>query len=438
MESAIPKETETIAVKRSKRLANKLIEAKRGLVISRAWWSNGPLEIVIVAFILGLNFFLIYPLFGTAAFETSFSGPVIPFLALFIKSFGVPLTYAIQIVNLFFFLGFLPSFYYFVKKVSDRKLVAFLAVLIVSLPFSPFAKSRIMASFFGIEGPHVASLALIPIALATLLSFLRQGEVKNLIFASFSSALVALTSPFGFMTYLIFAGIVLFSEILLGRGRVKLARFLGAMLFSGGLCSFWYNPAFFFWMILGPLGEEIREMIVKLIPLSFFSLPVLATFGYLLFDRKPGLQPLFLASFYFIAFSMIVWAGGEVMPAHPSRYLAEFGLSLAFLVSVALVKGIEYLAKINLLRLPLGIRPYFANFLFLLMIFVLTGVVLLGRRLVTSELSVLGMLSEFSKGSLWLEKDKFASIWLYLGYAISGITILILAFLGVRTKKENL
>jgi hypothetical protein len=432
MESKIPKESETIAARRKTRIAEKL-RIGNGVSGKRAWWSNGPLELLIIAFIFLLNFYLVLPFFGTSAVQTSFSGPVVPVLAKLIELFGVTTPYAYQIINIAFFVTFPLTFYMFVKRISDRKLIALFASLIASLPFYPFATTRIQQSLIGVEQPHIASLTLIPLALYGLMPFLHNGGLKNLFIAAVSSSLVALTSPFGFFTYLIFAGITTFSEILLGRGRLKMARFTVVLLIAGGLSSFWYNPAFFIWMIISPMGEDIRFTLKQLIPMSIFSLPVLATFGYLLFDRKPNLQPVFLASFYSIAFAMILIAGGGFVPSHPSRYIPELGLSLALLISIAATKLAEFIKFSQ--KFAIKYREKLSTAFLILFFLSLVGGIIIGRRsLLVKNDAVLGIWDDVNKGEIWVAKEKFRGGWTYLGYSITSTSLLGLIFMGIGAR----
>src|SRR3989344_8997585 len=259
--SHIPTESETIAVKRAARVAEKI--ARSRLRFTPAWWSKTPLEVLLVTVLFAINLYLLSPALGTEAAKTSFSGPVIPLLANILKFFGVPFTYALQHVVVLFFAFFPVSLYFFIRKIGGRKL----------------------AAFFGEDSPHIASLTLIPLALLTQIQFLREGKFINLFFASLFVALVALTSPFGFFVLLAFATVTTFSEMLLGTGRLKIFRFLVIILVAAGLSSFWYNPHFGLALIMGPVGEEVRETVARLIPISFFIVPILAAFGFLLLIR---------------------------------------------------------------------------------------------------------------------------------------------------------
>lgn len=438
----IPTESETIAAKRTARLAERIREARKGFKARRAWWSKGLAEVLLLVFIFALNFYLIHPFFGAPAPDTTFSGPIIPLLAKAIELSGMPLAYAIQIVNIAFFLLFPITYYFFIKKISGRKMVAFLSVLFVSLPIYPLGGARVKAAFGAVDGPHIASLAVFPLALHGLLLFLRDGGIRNLVIASISSGLIALISPFGFVAFVIFASLSAFSEMLLGQGRLKFFRFLVVFLFAGGLNSFWYNPAFFYWMATGPMGGEIRQMVAKLIPISFFIVPALGAFGFLLFDRKPNLQPVFLASFYTITLGIIVVAGGGFFPSHPSRYAPEFGISLAFLLAIATVKLSDYLRFLKKSRFSFLERmnkQVLANgFLFLISLVLVLKTISGRESLIVENGDVLGLWTDVERGRIWIEKDKFYGASSLFGYAISGASAFGLSFLGLKGKKRRL
>lgn len=434
MREKIPQESETIAAKRSVRLAEKIRRARESIQAARASWSNASIEVIILLLIFSLNVYLIFPFFGSASNFTFFSGPIVPLLAKFIELFGPPLSYSIQIINIFFFLLFPISLYFFVRNVTGRKLAGLLAVLFASLPFYPFGYVRVHASFLGNDAAHIASLSIIPIALLGLISFIHNGGIGNLVIASVFSGLVALISPFGFMTYAILAFISGFSELLLGRGRLRLFRLMVAFLIAGGLCSFWYNPSFFFWMVTGPLGEDIRVMISRLIPMSFFILPVLGAFGYLLFDRKPGLQPVFLASFFTIAFAIIAVAGGGVFPSHPGRYISELGISLSFLLSIIIVNISDYLKFTQNPKLIKYKKGFLVNTGLAVLFVVLTSLTIFGKGRLVGNKQVLGIWEGVDKGDIWEAKEAFGGVSSLVGYSISATTVLGLGILATKSK----
>jgi hypothetical protein len=428
----VPKKTETIAAKRAERVAEKLKEAHKKLGKSE-WWTNGHVEFFAITVIFALNFFLVYPVIGEHAVSTKFSGPVLPLMAKGLSLMGPPFLYSIQIVNIIFFLAFPFTFYMFVKAISGRKFSAFFAILVASLPVFPFAKTRIDFGVLGHDSAYIASLTFLPLALYFLLIFLRKGGVKNLIVATLVNAFMALISPFGFFIYLIMSVITAFSEVLLGDGRLKIMRLLSVYIFSASLTSFWYNPVFFFWMLTGPLGEDVRIMLRKLIPVSFFTIPVLATFGYLIFDRKPSLQPFFIALFYTIGFLIFVLAGGGLVPASPGRYTPVLGISIALLVGITILKVVEFMRN-RFTRF--FVIPRLKDFLLLGMCGVMAVTIFLWRDAIYRDSDqVLGAFDDIEKGQIWVAKDYFAGKYSILGGTISFLGASALTFMYVNYKK---
>lgn len=425
----IPKETETIAAKRSVRLAEKLRHARQSITRSETWWNSGLMEIVLVAAVFFINFYSVSSYLGTAAIENTFySGPIIPGLAKILEFFGVGLTYAFQLVNIVFIL-FLPiTFYFFVKIVSGRKIIAFLAILISSLPFYPFAEVRVVSSLVGLDGAHISSLTIAMLGLLSLFKFIKQGGARSLVSASIFSSLVALMSPFGFSTFLIMASILTFSEMLLGSGRVKFFRFVTIMVFTCLLIAFWYNPHFAYWILTGTLGAEVRGTISKLLPISFFAIPALGAFGYLLFDRKPTLQPVFLASFFTISFSLISLVGDGVFPSHPSRYVSELGISLALMLSVVLVKTSESLKVFET-------NKFYLRFAIFLIYVGLSVAIILGSQRIAYNQNVLGAWTGVEKGTIWQEREKFGGISSLVGYVMTLAGVSVLFYISAKANK---
>ncbi|MFC1624971.1 hypothetical protein ACFL15_01195 [Patescibacteria group bacterium] len=433
----VPQESETIAARRSVRIAEKIKNARSKFSVSKAWWSDGPLEIIGILVILIFNFYLVYPVFGTPAVETTFSGPFIPFMAKLISYSGIPEAYGVQIVNLIFHIFFPLTYYLFIRKISERKIIAFLATLLISVPVALFSKSRIEYSLLGTESPHICSLTMIPLALLGLLSFLREGGLKNLTTTSVFGAIIALISPFGFFIYLIFSVITTFSEILLGGARQKIVRFAFAILMTASLCSFWYDPVFFFRMAFGPMGEEVRTTANKLIPASFFLVPILATFGYLLFDRKPDLQPIFLAGFFSITFTVIFVAGKGIFPSHPGRYIPELGIGYSFLLAYIFYVLMQKIVNSKMFSVftSKGIP------LTLLAMFFITSLIVVSffirDNIYSGSSKVLGFSTSLPKGKIWLAKEKFSGPSSILGYILSAISLSVLVYLNVLALKKE-
>jgi len=438
MPEFVPDENETIAAKHSARIARKLFERRHSKHRVHSWWNTWLFEYCALFSLVGLNLYTIYDIFGTRAPEIPYSGPVVPLFAKFVTLFQVDLAYTYQIVNIVFYLVLPLTLYYFVRKVTERKFPAFITVLVASLPFYPFTEVRAHAAFYGGDAPHIVSLAVLPMALSGVLLFVRRGGLKSFFVASVVAAFIALVSAFGYMNFVIFAALICFSEMLLGNGRLKILRLLAVIVASAALCSFWYNPGLLNWMIFGPFGEDVRGTIKRLIPISFFSLPVLATFGYILFDRKPSLQPVFLASFFTIIFAIISLTGGGVFPGSPSRYVAEFGLSLAFLISVVIVKLADYLRLVKHPALSASKRLVLANLMLVLILGTLIAGIVFGKEnIFLNKDRVLGIWTDVERGEIWAKRDSFGMVSSVIGYLITSISLVGFGYLGKNIQNEN-
>lgn len=420
----IPKESETIAVKRSTRLRQRLHDARLSFFSKRQWWADAPIEFLGVALIVALNFLVVIPFFGSLSHSMVFSGPLIPILSKLFTIFGIPLNYSVQMVNLIFILAFPITFYFFVKKITSRKFSGFISTLTVSLPIYPFLLPRVESGVLGSEGSFISSLPVIFLSLIFLLDFLRIGEIKNLILVSISSTLIAMISPFGFFCYVILASVTTFSEILLGEGRLKFFRFIVALFFAGTLCSFWYNPAFFYWMIVGEMGTDLRELFKKLIPISLFAVPVLATMGYLIFDRKPSLQPLFLATFYTLVFAIFALMGQGFVPGNSGRYIHLFGISLGFLIGIASLNLMEHFIRIAKIK----------NIVLASLCLILISFVVVSKDKIYKDSQVLGIWTDVGKGDIWLAKDEFSDRYSFFGYVITAFGVAGLTYLYKSSK----
>lgn len=434
----LPKKVETIAARRSARLSERLKEIKGNLRIRKAWWSNETFEIYLLVLVFLVNFYIVLPLFGVPSQSVPFSSPIIPALAKIVAFVGgIPFLYATQIVNIAFYLLFGFSFYLLARFITQRKFAAFIAVILTSTPLGPFSWMRITGGFLGEDGPHIASLAILPLSLWAFISFLRNGGIKNLLISSVGGALIILVSPFGFMVYVLFCAISTFSEILLGAGRLRIARFISSLVITAAISAFWFNPGFVFWLYLGPFGEEIRGSIGSLIPVSFFVVPVLATFGYLLFDRRPNLQSVFLSVFFTLTFLIISSvSSGVLASAHKSRYQAEFGISLSLLIGVVFVKLFDYLRHQRRFVLPF-FTSRFWNITQLVVLAVLVLVAVFSRSGIVREIENLDLaVEENLQDSIFLGRTNFGIASVILGNVITLGTIVYLVYAVKKFKPE--
>lgn len=429
-----PEKKETLAQKQEERIhrLNHLRGRLRTLSPQR-WVKAG--EALGLAVLFGLNLYLLYPFFGHPDTVNVFSAPVIPVLAGASENF-ISYPYGVRIW-LLVFLIFLPlSFYWFVREISGRKLTGFLASLIVGLPVGIFLPLRINLGLLAQDGAHITSLAFTPLVCLLLLKFLRRGNFWAGIFSALGTTLVALTSPIGFVVLFTFMVILTFSEMLLGRGRLKFLRFMIVLLLTVGFSAFWYNPKFVILTIQSPQGQLVKNTLSNLLPISFFLLPLLGTVGFLLFENRPQFQSLFIAFFLTVTFGLFSLGAGVAHPT-PSRFLPAFGVSLAFLIGMLVVWFFDFLRnspKIKKFKIIFHYRRIFAYGLIgtvFSLIIIITF--FLGKNLWELEqFQVLGAISSEKTVGLWEIKEKTSQIENLIGYGISGLTGLAVLILKLK------
>lgn len=418
-----PGKKETLASKQLARVHR--LKRFRGRLVAfspKGWVKIG--EILGEVGLLLIVFWLLRSFFGHEDQINVFSAPVVPVLATLIEKF-VPYFYGVRIWLTIFLIFFPLSFYWFVKEISGRKLVGFLSSLVVIMPLGIFLPSRVNFGLLGGDGAHIASLTFMPLVCLLMLRFLRRGHFLSATFSALGTALVALTSPLGLVVLGVFMGVVVFSEMLLGRGRLKFIRFLIVLVLAAGFSSFWYSPKFVFLTLQSPQGQLIKRTFFNLLPISFFLLPLLGAFGFLLFENRPQLQPTFIAFFLTVGFGLFSLGAGIANPS-PSRFLPAFGISLAFLIGVFIIWFFDFLRISPKLKRVKMIAPFRRRLayglvgMFLVMIFLITF--LFGRDFGIKEGGlVLGITAE-QKVGIWEIREKTSQTERIFGLVITILT----------------
>jgi len=423
---ARPEKKETLAQKQEERIHRlNHLRGRLGTLSPQRWVKAG--ETLGLAVLFGLNLYLLYPFFGHKDTVNVFSAPVIPVLASASENF-ISFPYGVRIWLLVFLIFSPLSFYFFVREISGRKLTGFLASLIVSLPVGIFLPLRVNLGFLAEDGAHMASLTFVPLVCLFLLKFLRRGNFWAGIFSALGTTLVALTSPIGFVVLFTFMVILTFSEMLLGRGRLKFLRFVIVLLLTVGFSAFWYNPKFVILIIQSSQGQLVKNTLSNLLPISFFLLPLLGVFGFLLFENRPGLQPIFIAFFLTIAFGLFSLGAGVAHPS-PSRFLPAFGISLAFLLGILIVWFFDFLRlseKRQLLAFGL------MGLIFALIVFIIGF--FSGNLRELEQFQVLGTISSEQTVGLWEIKEQTGRLENLFGYAISSLAALSVLILKLKLR----
>jgi hypothetical protein len=433
-----PEKKETLAIKREERIRRQSALRKRlARFTPRGWVEIG--EAGALFFLFLINFLMLRPFFGKEDIANVFSAPVIPILAN-LTSWIVPHSYGIRFWLLVFFALFPVTFYFFVREVSKRKLVAFFSGLIACLPVGIFLPLRIEFGILSQDGAHMASLTIIPLVCYLLLRFLRNGNFWQGFLTALGTVLVALTSPVGLLVLFVFMAVMTFSEMLLGRGRLKFLRFLTVVFLAAGFSAFWYNPKFFILMANSPQGELVKKTVGNLLPVSFFVLPVLGVGGFLFFENRPQFQPMFIAFFLSVAFGLFSLGAGVVHPL-PSRFVPALGISVAFLTGFLIVWFFDFLrlsSRIEKFKKLASNRQLAAfGLIFLFFILTISTYVLKSKNLVAlSDVRVLG-LSEDKTVGIWEIRQNTTFFESLIGYGMTSLTFLSVAVLRNNLKRAR-
>lgn len=418
---------DTLAVKKTRNLQSLV----KNSAIIPAWWTRVGEYLGFI--ILGiLNLWLLWPIIGNPDPSTPFSGPVVPVLAWLISfTFHLPKEYSLGILWIIF-LWLMPVFLsVMVKEITKRRVTGLISGLIASLPILFFSPSRIESMFQAADGPHIVGLSITPLAVLAWLKFCRNGGIKELFFASSIIALVALTSPFALLSLTIILVFTAFSEMLLSRARLKLARLMFAVVLAVGFSSFWYNPKFIWLLLKSDNGQEVMATFWRLVPISFVVVPILATFGFLLFERKKDLQPIFLSLFLTIAFILLIVFGR--FPGHPRRFYPELGLTLAFFLGVCYQFFVDWLRSIDLKKIKGRQLPKFFKTNQEKIAWAITGILILAVIIFSllkreslenyAYAGVLGLVDPMQKTSVWQLRNLVSWGWRLVGVLISLFTV---------------
>lgn len=262
------------------------------------------LQIILIAFILGINLYFVWPFFQgentqwLGSIESVFLAeakfivenfprifwypfwyfgfpfylayqPLVPFtLAASHVLTGLSFSFLYRILEAFFYALGGVSIYFWVQFLTKKRLGGLVAALVYSFTpsiaylFLPgwaeqgFIPSRLVAEVVYGEGPHIWGLALVPLVLIYFQRMLKEpGKRANWFWAISLVSGILLISLTAFVGLLVFLLVVFLTEIVLGGSRTKTLIVFIFALGVLGTCLFWYNPSFLKAALLYSLGE---------------------------------------------------------------------------------------------------------------------------------------------------------------------------------------
>lgn len=356
---------------------------------------------------------LIYPLLAPIFLATI--QKLLPFLSMpQVYRLVVASAYVLTPIGIFFLVryitkstlaSFLASFLYILAPSANYFLISGYRVIGTGLHFLPWQLSVI--SDYG-EGPHTIALAIVPFAVISFWKLLRSPTFKNYLLTAVLIAVVIAINLFSAYALFYFMLAVFISEIILGNFKQKFLVNLMLLPAIYGLVAFCYDPSMLSSLAkssyihpenafrLPPLTTLFLIIVFGLIPLAFIVNEI--------FRKKEKLQNGLVLGIWFIIFWTIpflfykgIWFGSQ-----PNRYMPELNITCVIIVSILFVKVINLLTR-NLSKIGKVIQ------IILILLFIrgigfmskeyLTG----DKKLITAHPNI-SMTSEY-KIAKWLEQN---------------------------------
>lgn len=293
-----------------------------------------------------------------------FYTPFLPFLMALLhflfSSISIASWYRILIG---FFYALTPvSFYFLVSYLTEKKRIGFLAALGYSfLPsisyLMPYVGGngpwRLLTLILFGEGGHIVGLFFLPLALLFSIKAIRKASWKNVFWASFLIAWLALTNMIALIGFAVMFIVAWLVELMEGASLEKLIRAGLVFLFSFGLVAFWYNFSFIKASLVigtGGVSGNVGSAYLPFLPLLFLLAPVfwvLATLG-----KKRVVKPALVAAGWVLIFFLAAffWFNqGIMLLPQPNRYLPEMDMGVAFILAWLICLLIEKFVRRKIL-----------------------------------------------------------------------------------------
>ncbi len=313
------------------------------------------LEIFMPLLITALSFWSIKDFFGSRWDIGRFTMPAIPFLSNTLAEIMQVQPNVLLSAIILFVCALGPlMFYFFVYNLTKRQLPALLTGLFTILPLNPFSTlppTRIINILSGQDGAHMMSLTFIPVAILIFLFYVKTGQLKWLITVEVFISFLSLISLFSLFVIFVFMILITISETLLGLGKQKLFRFLTVSGVSVVIVGAIYNT-FLLSVLSSAEGKSTILVVSNFLPLLFFLVPVLGTIAFLIFDRRPQLQSVFIAVSLSLVFGLLHFVRisfANVALLEQNRYGAEVSLTSAFIWGLIGMSVFDYLRNGQLL-----------------------------------------------------------------------------------------
>ncbi|MFH1367113.1 MAG: methyltransferase domain-containing protein [Patescibacteria group bacterium] len=267
---------------------------------------------------------------------------------------------------------FVPvSLYFFVRYVSKKEFTALVSVLIFSAPPFLFFWLPAVRDMFVHYGyipwgvylakvdnsyiSHLFSFCLVPLAGIFFLKTLKDFRFKYFVMTAVLFALACYNYSYAVPMTVLLVFVLALSEAILGHPGEKIRRTFLLWLVVAGLIAAKYNIPYLVNSYTNSDFGAILKNIVSLLPLAFVVLPILGTILFLVFDRKPKFQILFISIVMslFLVSAVASWSFGQkaYVPSPNFLYMEmhiSVSILLAYLVTLLVMLFKKYaLSRFN-------------------------------------------------------------------------------------------
>ena len=314
--------------------------------------------------------------------------PIIPYLIALVSYISnLEVAHVYRIVTAVFIILTPLSIYLLSFYLTRRKTTAFLSSLLyIILPsvaylfipqiigntelsgYAPF-RYTVFAQYG--EGPHLASLFFIPLAIMYFIKSYRQPDVKNYIWAAVFIALTMLTNLFGGFALLMLLFLVVTGKLFIYVFDFSFIRLIIIGLLAYGLTAFAYDFGF-----IGSIMESgyihpensihLPPFLIIFVAIIFGILPAALLVRGALMGQESKFKTYFLLTWFllFLTIPVVYYHFGYSLVPQPNRYLPELQMGFVILLAIVITRLFDHYqitdSKTNIIKKTAVIFAVFA------------------------------------------------------------------------------
>ncbi|GEM_PF-3188831 len=325
--------------------------------VESPWYLLDTVTILFSLFVGLFSAVIYWPSVSTFAFEEVFFTPLIPTIVNGFSLFNLSFNDSLKVIYTFSFGLSTVSLYLLVRDMTKKQLTAIFASTIFLIPavpvffltnFLPEKSSELYLSaysFFSIvygDSAIFLSLAFIPLIIIFFNRYLTHSTFYYFGPTVILSSMVLLLSRTQSLNLLLILIVVAFNSLLLGSARLKLRRLFFVAIFSLGLVTFWYTPAF--WLKTIVLNKAMIENLHYIFPLPLILGVLGLFFSYVFFGRKEERRLIFIAFLVFSLFGAVMadWLiNGRSFIPYPHRLIPIISLFGSIVLALAITSFLD-------------------------------------------------------------------------------------------------